>query len=88
MITTADDIRAARATLGLSAAGLADALRMGKGGGRSVRRWEAGDGPISGPASVALELMLKLKALEGAQPAAPGGGMLEPQFKSATAGRG
>ncbi len=56
---TADDFRAARSTLGLSANGMAEALRLGKGGGRTVRRWEAGDVPISGPVSVAVEMMLK-----------------------------
>ncbi len=55
---TPAEIRAARKALGLSANGLAEALRLGKGGGRTVRRWEAGDTPISGPVSVALELML------------------------------
>lgn len=56
---TPDEIRAARKRLSLSANGLAEALRLGKGGGRTVRRWEAGDCPISGPAQVAIELMLK-----------------------------
>lgn len=53
-----DEIKAARARLGLSTNGLAEALRLGKGGGRTVRRWEAGATPISGPAQVAIELML------------------------------
>lgn len=52
-------LRTARKTLGLSANGLAQALRLGKGGGRTVRRWEAGDTPISGPAQVAIEAMLE-----------------------------
>lgn len=56
---TSSDIRSARKRLGLSANGLAEALRLGKGGGRTVRRWEAGDTPISGPASLAIELLLK-----------------------------
>jgi len=56
---TPAEIRTARKTLGLSANGLAEALRLGKGGGRTVRRWESGDSPISGPASVAIELLLK-----------------------------
>ena len=56
------EIKAARNTLGLSANGLAEALRLGKGGGRTVRRWEAGDTPISGPASVAIEMMLAKSA--------------------------
>lgn len=53
------EIRSARARLGLSTAGLAKALRLGKDGGRTVRRWEAGDTPISGTAQVAIELMLE-----------------------------
>lgn len=51
-------VKAARHKLGMSAAGLAKILRMGKDGGRAVRRWESGECPISGPASVALEAML------------------------------
>lgn len=53
------EVRTARKALGLSANGLAEALRLGKGGGRTVRRWEAGDTPISGPASLAIELLLQ-----------------------------
>jgi DNA-binding transcriptional regulator YiaG len=56
---TPQEVRAARAALGLSANGLAEALRLGKGGGRTVRRWESGQVPISGPATVAIQLMLK-----------------------------
>ena len=56
---TPDAIRTARRALGLSANGLAEALRLGKGGGRTVRRWEAGDTPISGPASLAIELLIR-----------------------------
>jgi DNA-binding transcriptional regulator YiaG len=53
------DLRTARKRLGLSTNGLAEALRLGKGGGRTVRRWEAGDTPISGPASLAIEMLLQ-----------------------------
>lgn len=56
---TPTDLRSARKRLGLSTNGLAEALRLGKGGGRTVRRWESGDTPISGPASLAIELLLK-----------------------------
>lgn len=52
-----DRIRDIRMALGLSQNGLAEALRLGSNGGRTVRRWESGEIPISGPASVALELM-------------------------------
>jgi hypothetical protein len=51
-------LRAARQTLGLSADGLAERLRLGSNGGRTVRRWEAGEVPVSGPAQVAIELLL------------------------------
>jgi DNA-binding transcriptional regulator YiaG len=67
---TPAEIRTARKTLGLSTNGLAEALRLGKGGGRTVRRWEAGDCPISGPASVAIELLLRQPALRPEQPSA------------------
>lgn len=56
---TPAEVRQHRQALGLSANGLAEALRLGKGGGRTVRRWESGEVPISGPASLALELLVK-----------------------------
>jgi DNA-binding transcriptional regulator YiaG len=52
-----DEVKSARKELGLSQAGLAAALRMGKNGERQVRRWEEGETAISGPASVALEAL-------------------------------
>jgi DNA (cytosine-5)-methyltransferase 1 len=55
---TAGDLIAARKRLGLSQSGLAQVLRLGPNGDRTVRRWEAGDVPITGPASVAIELLL------------------------------
>jgi hypothetical protein len=51
-------LRAARQRLGLSADGLASRLRLGSNGDRTVRRWEAGEVPVSGPAQVAIELFL------------------------------
>ena len=51
-------LRAARKQLGISAESLAARLRLGENGGRTVRRWEAGEVPISGPAQVAIELFL------------------------------
>lgn len=51
-------VKAARLALGMTQHQLAEALRMGTDGKRAVRRWEAGDRPISGPASVAIEAML------------------------------
>ncbi len=56
---TPDALRKARKRLGLSQAGLAEALRMGANGGRTVRRWELGEMPVTGPASLAIELMLE-----------------------------
>ena len=55
---TSDEVRAARYLLGMTQDQLAKALRMGGDGKRAVRRWEAGDRHISGPASVAIEFML------------------------------
>lgn len=54
---TPDRVREIRINLGLSQNGLAEALRLGTNGGRTIRRWESGQVPITGPASVALELM-------------------------------
>lgn len=56
---TPAEIKHARQRLGLSQAGLAERLRLGPNGERTIRRWETGDIPVTGPASVAIELMLK-----------------------------
>jgi len=56
-------LRAARMQLGISADALAARLRLGENGGRTVRRWEAGQVPISGPAQVAVELLLREESL-------------------------
>jgi DNA (cytosine-5)-methyltransferase 1 len=53
------EIKVARKRLGLSQQGLAEALRLGPNGERTVRRWEAGDVQITGPASLALELLVR-----------------------------
>lgn len=55
---TAAELKAARQALGISQPGLATLLRMGANGARQVRRWEDGEIPISGPASVAIEAFL------------------------------
>ncbi len=55
---TPAEIRASRQSLGLSQTGLAEALRLGPNGERTIRRWEAGDIPVTGPASVAIELLV------------------------------
>ena len=57
---TPTELKEARRKLGLSAAGLARMLRLGSHGGRTVRRWEAGENAIPGPAQVAIEMMLEL----------------------------
>jgi DNA-binding transcriptional regulator YiaG len=59
---TSADLRAARKTLDLSQSGLAEVLRLGPNGERTIRRWEAGDIPVTGPASLAIELLLGTKA--------------------------
>jgi hypothetical protein len=64
---TGDDIRDARATIGqlwglnrpLTMAEMGRALRLqGRDVGSSIRDWERGRTPISGPVQVAVEAML------------------------------
>lgn len=52
---TPERIRAIRKAAGLSIRDMASVLRMKDE--RTVRRWEHGDVPISGPASILLEMM-------------------------------
>jgi transcriptional regulator with XRE-family HTH domain len=49
--------RTCRHALGLSAQGMAAALRVADG--RTVRRWERGDRNIPGPAWIALQFLLR-----------------------------
>lgn len=49
------ELKAIRQRYGLSQSKLAELLRVSDM--RTVRRWEAGEVPISGPASIILELM-------------------------------
>jgi DNA-binding transcriptional regulator YiaG len=51
------EIRAARLALGMNQREFAEALRVS--GEATVRSWESGRRAISGPATVAIELMLK-----------------------------
>lgn len=51
------ELRAIREGLGLSAAGLAEALGLAKHGGRTVRRWEAGSLPISRRTELAVKAL-------------------------------
>lgn len=57
---TPAEFKAARSQLGLSARALAEALELGAHGGRTVRRWESGDSPISGPVAVLMRIWLWL----------------------------
>jgi DNA-binding transcriptional regulator YiaG len=52
---TPTEIQSIRKRAGLSQSGLAALLRISDL--RTVRRWETGDTPISGPASIILELL-------------------------------
>jgi DNA-binding transcriptional regulator YiaG len=61
-----DEIKAARAALGVTQTELADALELeGIFGKDTVRNWERGKRPISGPARVAVRLMLEAKDAKG-----------------------
>lgn len=53
----ADRVKAIRTEAKLTQAGLAALLRLGASGKRTVRRWEAGEIPITGPASILLEML-------------------------------
>jgi DNA-binding transcriptional regulator YiaG len=52
---TPTEIQSIRKRAGLSQSGLAALLRISDL--RTVRRWETGDTPVSGPASIVLELL-------------------------------
>ena len=53
---TPADLKAARRELGLSQAGLAALLRVQSD--RTVRKWEAGERDIPGPAAILIEVLL------------------------------
>lgn len=60
---TPAEIKAARMKLGLTQAQLAAALElMPSSGPRTVRNWESGRIAITGPARVAIRMMLALKS--------------------------
>jgi DNA-binding transcriptional regulator YiaG len=63
---TPAEVRAHRQTLGMTQAELAAALRLASDGKRTVRHWETEGGKfqITGPASVALELMVRIRELD------------------------
>ena len=56
---TPQQFKQARNTLGLSAAGLAKVWGMGANGGRTVRRWEAGDVPVNPIAAYCIKIMIE-----------------------------
>lgn len=53
------EFAAARAKLGLTQQGMADALEMGRTAARTIRDYEAGRCRIGGPVAVAVKLMLE-----------------------------
>ena len=55
---TPEQFKDARKTLCYSQQALADEWGMGSNGGRTIRRWEAGERPLSPIASYAIRLML------------------------------
>ncbi|MCW2249355.1 DNA-binding transcriptional regulator YiaG [Azospirillum fermentarium] len=63
---TPEAFKEARHTLGLSAQGMADALGVAEG--RTVRRWEAGDRDIPGPAIALLRIWLDPRCPSWAKP--------------------
>ena len=54
---TGDDVRCARQRLGLSQEKFAELFRLGKGGGRTVARWETGESKVPGPVALAIDLL-------------------------------
>ncbi|MEM7652404.1 MAG: helix-turn-helix domain-containing protein [Pseudomonadota bacterium] len=56
------EFKEARHALGLSAKGMARALKVESG--RTIRRWESGERDIPGPAIVAVQFMIKLGVTE------------------------
>ena len=61
---TPAELKATRHRLGLSARELAERLRLGRHGGRTVYAWERGEAPVPGPASVAIEMLAAAAAKE------------------------
>jgi len=56
---TPEQFKDARKTLCYSQQALADEWGMGANGGRTVRRWEAGERPLSPIAAYAIKMMLR-----------------------------
>ncbi|NVK56642.1 MAG: hypothetical protein HWE26_13610 [Alteromonadaceae bacterium] len=55
---TPKEFAEARAKTGLSTAKLAELWNMGKNGGRTIRRWEAGHVPVNPIAAYCITLMI------------------------------
>ena len=55
---TKEQFKDARKALCYSQQALADEWGMGENGGRTIRRWEAGERPLSPVAAYAITLML------------------------------
>lgn len=55
---TKEDFKEARRALCYSQQALADEWGMGGNGGRTIRRWEAGDRPLNPVAAYCITLML------------------------------
>ncbi|WP_339454629.1 helix-turn-helix domain-containing protein, partial [Pseudomonas sp. EA_5y_Pfl2_R50] len=58
---TAEQLRAARTALGLSAKGLARLVDVQSG--RTVRKWEAGDRDVPGPVAVLLRALMESRSV-------------------------
>ncbi len=55
---TPTELKNARNKLGLTQSGLAARMLMSKHGGRTVRRWEAGEIDVPGPVALCIGYML------------------------------
>lgn len=57
---TKEELKSIRAFLGLTQRQLGEKLRLsGPHPDRTIRKWEAGNAKISGPATIALDYMMK-----------------------------
>lgn len=62
---TPAEFRTARTALGFTQKGLAVEWGMGEQGGRTVRRWEAGESPLNPIAAYCIALMLGMRMAAG-----------------------
>ena len=56
---TRQEFKAARQSLGCSCAALAETWGMGINGGRTIRRWEAGEVPVNPIAAHCIAMMVR-----------------------------